>query len=102
MDTVSERFPKTVEKAVEILLKEMSFSEKTKLANMSETELVKFHGHYGLYLRTRFRIPGNDLLVQSCRSVSGLPEISPFQASYVIVKVLFEKLQSTSVLKVVK
>jgi len=102
MDTLSERFPKTVEKAVSILIKEMPFSDKTRIANMSESELINFHGHYGIYLRTRFRIPGNDPLMQSCKSIAGLPEISSFQASFIIVKVLYEKLQSTHVLKVIK
>lgn len=102
MDTVSERFPQTVEKAADILMKGMSFSEKTRLANMSEPGLVKFHGHYGAYVRTRFRIPGNDPLVESCKSAAGLPEISPLQASFVIVKKLHEKLQSANVLKIVK
>jgi len=102
MDTLSERFPKTVDSTVDILIKGMSFSEKTKLANLSEPDLIQFHEHYGIYIQTRFRIPGNDPLIESCRLIAGLPEIAPMQASFVIVKKLHEKLQSTNVLKIVK
>ena len=102
MDYVLSRFPNSVEKAVDLLTSDLSFQEKTKLANMSELGMVQFHAQHGLYIRSRFRIPGNDPLVNDCKKIAGLPDISPEQASFVIFKTMVEKLKKTNVLKVVK
>jgi hypothetical protein len=102
MDSVLNRFPNTVEKAVDLLTSDLSFQERTKLANMSELGLVQFHAQHGHHIRSRFRIPGNDPLVKDCKKVAGLPDISPEQASFVIFKTMVERLKQTNVLKVVK
>ena len=102
MDSIIEKFPVTIEKAVDVLFKELSFGEKTRIANMSEARLVEFHKSYGSFIRMRFRLPGNDPLMKSCRSRSGLIEISGVQASYIILKELWNKLQDSNVLKIIK
>jgi hypothetical protein len=102
MDTFSEKFPPTVEKVVERLVADMSFADKTRLANMNEAALVQFHRSYGVFLRSEFRLPGNDPLMQSCMAAGYLTQITPEQASYVILKELQKRLLRENTLKVVK
>ena len=102
MSAFLEKFPPSVEKVVDKLEEEMTFADKTRLANMDEPSLVRFHQSYGLILRTEFRLPGNDPLMQSCLSKSYLKTVTPEQASFVILKALQKRLQSGNTLKVVK
>ena len=102
LDMFLDKFPPTVEKAVDRLAVDMTFADRTRLANMSEAALIKFHQSYGIFLRTEFRLPGNDLLMQSCLSSAYLKTISAEQASYVILKALQKRLLAGNTLKVVK
>jgi hypothetical protein len=102
MGDISEKFPRTVNQAVSILLAELSTRNKTKIANMSEDDLIQLNFSLGLYIRNEFRVWGNDPLIQSCSSVSGIKEIHPNFASLVIIKALWEKLQNANLLKLVK
>lgn len=102
MSTFLEKFPATVDKVVDKLAADLTFAEKTRLANMDETALIRFHRSYGLFLRTEFRLPGNDPLMQSCMSTAYLKTITPEQASFVILKMLQKRLQSENTLRLVK
>lgn len=101
MHAFFDKFPSRVDKAVDKLMADLTFADRTRIANMSETALIKFHQSYGLFLRTEFRLPGNDPLMQSCQSKSYLKTITPEQASFVILKELQKRLQSGNVLKVI-
>jgi hypothetical protein len=102
MDLIAGRFPKTIDRAVDILMMDLSFRDKTRIANMSEANLIQFHTSYGNYIRTEFRLPGNDPLMQSCHSHAGLESMSGSQASFVILKSLQQKLRESNVLRVIK
>ena len=102
MDTFSKKFPKTVEKAVEKIIADMSTRDKTRIANMNETKLIEYHISFGIYLKNEFRLWGNEPLMDSCRQISGLTKLSPDQASYIILKELQERLLQSGVLRVVK
>lgn len=102
MDLIAGRFPKTIAGAVDILMADLSFRDKTRIANMSEPDLIQFHLSYGNYIRTEFRLPGNDPLMQSCQSHAGIENMSGLQASFVILKALREKVRGSNVLRVVK
>jgi hypothetical protein len=102
MNLFLDKFPSTVEKAVDKLTEDMSFADKTRLANMNEAALITFHRSYGIFLRNEFRLPGNDPLMKSCLSVAYLKTITPEQASYVILKELQKRLLTANILKVVK
>jgi Mn-dependent DtxR family transcriptional regulator len=102
MSDFLEKFPPSVEKVVDKLEAEMTFADRTRLANMNEAGLVRFHQSYGLFLRTEFRLPGNDPLMRSCLSKSYLKTITPEQASFVILKELQKRLLSGNALKVIK
>ena len=102
MDLFTEKFPKTVDQAVDRLINELSFRDKTIIANMNDQQLVTFHNSYGIFLRTEFRLPGNDPLMASCCKLSDLNKVSSKQASYIILKELQRKLKKTNVLIRVK
>jgi uncharacterized protein DUF6794 len=102
METFLEKFPSTVEVAVDKLAADMTFADKTRLANMNEGALIRFHRFYGIFLRNRFRLPGNEPLMKSCRSAAYLKIITSEQASYVILKELQKHLLAGDTLKVIK
>jgi hypothetical protein len=102
MNTFLDKFPPTVEKAVDKLAADMTFADKTRLANMNEDALVRFHRFYGIFVRNQFRLPGNEPLMKSCRSAAYLKRISPEQASYVILKELQKYLLAGNTLRVLK
>lgn len=102
MNTILEKFPPSVEQAVERLAKDMTFADKTRLANMNAAALIKFHHSYGIFLRNEFRLPGNDLLMKSCLSTAYVTTITPEQASYVILKELQKRLLAGNILKIIQ
>lgn len=102
MNYFLDKFPPTVEKVVDQLVAEMTFADKTRLANMNEAALIKFHRSYGIFLRHEFRLPGNDPLMRSCMSIAFLKTITPEQASFAILKELQKRLMADNILKVIK
>ena len=102
MNYFLDKFPPTVEKVVDKLAVDMTFGDRTRLANMNEAALIKFHQSYGIFLRNEFRLPGNDPLMKSCMSTATVKNITPEQASYVILKELQKRLQAGNTLKVIK
>ncbi|GAB6905273.1 conserved hypothetical protein [Desulfosarcina cetonica] len=102
MEFFLDKFPPTVDQVVEKLMQDMTFADKTRLANMNESALVQFHTSYGIFLRTEFRLPGNDPLMKSCMAEGALATITPEQASYVILKTLQKKLLAGNTLKVIR
>jgi hypothetical protein len=100
--SIFEKFPRTVDAAVDKLLEGMTFQDKTRVANMGPEKLVDLHRAFGGQIQMELRLPGNEPLMKSCGEQAGLPELSGEQATYVILKVLWAKLQTSDVLKVVK
>jgi hypothetical protein len=59
--------PKTVDQAVERLISELSFKDKSTIANMVEVELSGLHNTTGEYIRNEFGLwSGNKDLMTSC------------------------------------
>lgn len=102
MNEIKSLFPKDIDEVVDRLIFELSFKEKTKIANMSEVDLVKLNMSWGIYIRNEFRLEGNDPLLISLKSYASVNTMTPEQASYIIIKELWEKLQNSHVLKIVK
>jgi hypothetical protein len=102
MDYFLDKFPPTVDKVVDKLVVDMTFAERTRLANMNEAALTRFHHSYGIFLRNEFRLPGNDPLMNSCMSTATVETITPEQASFVILKELQKRLLAGNALKVIK
>ncbi|MEJ2657492.1 MAG: hypothetical protein P8012_09890 [Desulfobacterales bacterium] len=102
MNKLNKLFPINIDGVVDRLIEELSFKDKTKIANMSETDLVKLNISWGGYLRNEFRLRSNDPLLESLKSYAGVNNMTPDQASYIIIKELWERLQNSHVLKIVK
>jgi Domain of unknown function (DUF6794) len=102
MDEINNVFLKNIDDVVDRLISELSFKDKTKIANMSEVDLVKLNLSWGIYIRKEFRLEGNYPLLKSLKSYAGVNAMTPEQASYIIIKELWEKLQNSHVLKIIK
>jgi hypothetical protein len=95
--------PKTVEEAVERLLSELSLRDKAHIAKMREADLDSLHPSLGHYVRTAFGLwSGNEALMDSCCSVSGVGELNEDDASAVIIREVWRQLRETHRMRVVK
>lgn len=95
--------PSTVDEAVDLLIEELSFGDRTIIANMRESELANLDVAFGMRIKVEFGLGnGNNDLLQSCRCESGRPIADPASATAIIIKSLWKRIQDTPVLKVVK
>ena len=94
--------PNTVDEAIDQLLAGMKLRDLSKLANMSEDDLIDLHFTFGMWIRNNFVYPRNDKLLESCREVSRDKYLHWAQMHMVIIKELWKRLQGTHKLKVVK
>jgi hypothetical protein len=102
MNEIKNVFLKSIDDVIDRVISELSFKDKTKIANMSEADLIELNMSWGIYIRNEFRLEGNDPLLQSLKAYAGVNKMTPEQASYIIIKELWEKLQNSNVLKIVK
>ena len=102
MDKLDRR-PKAVDEAVNLLMKELSFGDRTIMANMREEDLANLDVAFGIRIKVEFGLGnGNKDLLQSCRLESGQPVADPELATAVIIKCLWKAIQDTPVLRVLK
>jgi hypothetical protein len=95
--------PKTVDEAVERLISDLDSEDKVKIAKMDSNELVNVHSRLKTYFKTAFSVwHGNKELLAYCRVTSGEPLRTEDEATFVILKALWEKLKETHKLRVVK
>ena len=95
--------PRTVDEAVDRLLSNMPLKDKTTVANMSHVELPNLHLTLGGYILNNFGLlSGNWELIKSCRAKSKDTLQHEEDAVGIIIDALWEKLQETHKLRVVK
>jgi len=95
--------PRTVDEAVDRLLLNIPLKDKTTVANMSHVELPNLHLTLGGYILNNFGLlTGNWELMKSCRSKSKDTLQHEEDAVGIIIDALWEKLQQTHKLRVVK
>jgi hypothetical protein len=95
--------PSTLTQAVRQLIAQMPLKDKTTLANMLEDELPRLHSTLGDFIMNKFGLlSGNTKLIESCRLKAGGKFRSEEDAAAVIIKALWQKLQQTHKLRVVK
>jgi hypothetical protein len=95
--------PKTVDEAVSRLVLNMPLKAKTELAKHDESELRFLHFSFGAFIRNQFEIwSGNVELLNDCRRLSGITFMNPDDAVAFIITKLWEQLQKTHKLRVVK
>jgi Circularly permutated YpsA SLOG family/Domain of unknown function (DUF6794) len=86
--------PGTVDEGIEPLIPELSLKDRTLIASMEESDLIKLHFSLGLSIRNELGLwAGNDDLMRSCCSVAGAGELDLDDASAVIVRKLWQKLK---------
>jgi len=83
-----DRWPKTMDLAIKILLKEMKDKDRESIKQMKEDELIRLHRSFGRYIRNKFGLwAGNKKLLTSCNKTH------PDEASFVIIKALWNQLK---------
>ena len=89
----AKRLPKSVDQAVDRLTSDLSLTEKSMIANMSEEELLDLQFTLGEYIRNEFRLSENNDLMESCRSISKVDDINIGHAAFTIILEFWKKLQ---------
>ena len=95
--------PQSVAEAVERLISNLPLKDKATVANMSRNELPSLSLGLGGYIMNNFGLlSGNQELMKSCRSASKEILRHEENAATVIITSLWEKLQQTHKLRVIK
>ncbi len=103
MDNFFIVFPKNIDEALEKLVSVLTRREKTKIVNMSEKDLSLLGNTLGLFIRTEYKLWGNDPLIHSCRQYAAENELSyDDDPAMIIIRALWKKLQDNNLLRVVK
>jgi hypothetical protein len=98
----SER-PRTLEDAVNRLIDELPFKERTKIVSMTEEDLLPLYPTFMTHIRDDFGLwDDNPALLASCRAIAGDPHLHQDEAGPLIVRKLWKKLQMTHRLRMVK
>jgi hypothetical protein len=98
----SER-PQTLDDAVNRLIAELPFKERTKIGNMAKEDLLPLCPTFMTHIRDDFGLwDDNPALLASCRTVAGDPQLHQDEAGPLIVRKLWEKLQKTHRLRLVR
>ena len=99
----TQKKPQSVSEAVEDLISKLTLKDKTKIANLSRSELPGLQLSLGAYIKEQFGLlSGNQELVKSCRSASNEKIQHAEDAATVIMNALWQTLQQTHKLRVIK
>jgi hypothetical protein len=97
------RPPRSVDEAVTVLASDLSFGDKSRIANMKQEQLGALDFSLGDRIKTEFRLwSGNDTLLESCRQMAGADYLSADEAVAFLIKKLWQHLQQSDVLKIIK
>lgn len=90
----NKNIPTTIIEAVNILLSELPIESKQQIKDSSEDDLINFHIGLGMTIRNIFGLWQKDSkLYENCRELSGDPNLHVDDASGIILKALWERLQ---------
>ena len=93
-DARSERWPKTVDETVDLIIADLSNEDKEMIREMSKGGLVTLHHELGMCIRNSFGLwEGNTELLEAC----GSPVMKPDSASAVIIEATWKRLRETPV-----
>jgi hypothetical protein len=95
-------FPKNVDEALTKLMPVLTRGEKTRIVNMDEKDLAKLLPTFGVFIRSEFRLWGNDPLIDDCGKFARENGLSTAEPVMVIIWALWKKLQDANLLKIVK
>ena len=95
--------PKTTADAVDQLIAKLSLRDRTIIADLPPDDLAPLNLSLGVHIRSQLLQEGvNKELLESCRPVSGNDRPDLDRAAFLIIEKLWEKLQKTHRLRVVK
>ena len=95
--------PKTVDEAVDRMISDLDLESKAKIANMDLNNLANAHFDLHMYFKNAFGVwHGNKELLADCRATSGEAIRNEDEATFVILKSLWEKLRRTRIIRLVK
>lgn len=98
-----EEGPQNVQQAIDRLVDRLSLKERTRIANMAETELVSLQVPLGEFITNNFGLwYGNPRLIASCRFLSKNPRLTPDMAAEFIIRRLWLSLRNTHKIRVIK
>jgi len=98
-----EQLPRTVDQAVKRLIDELSLKDKTKIADMTQSELGSLEFTLGSYIRNEFGIfTGNRHLRFSANQHSGDVHLDPGYIPPLIIEELWKRLRESHKLRIVK
>jgi hypothetical protein len=96
-------YPKTADEAIERLIAQMTLKDKIQVTRMGRDELASLSGSLGEYIETRFGLRfGNRRLIDSCGAGSQGESLDAEGASAVIMRMLWERLRETHMIRRVK
>ncbi len=83
--------PKSIDQAIDRMLHDLDDNQRESLGRLDEEELPKLHMNLGLYVRSHFQLreEHSDLL-EDCRRETGKKELTPEDASDMLVRRLWE------------
>ncbi len=98
-----DELPRTVDEALQHLIKELPLNVKTKIAKMDKSDLNVLHMTMGPHIRDEFELwKGNDELLESCRILGGKDQLHMDAVSGMIINLLWARLRRTHTVRVVK
>ena len=90
----NKKFPSTIAEAVNRLLSELTIEDKNRIKNSSEEGLSNFHFGLGMAIRNDFGLwEKESKLLEDCKELSGDPILHVDDASEIILKALWARLQ---------
>ena len=99
----TQKLPRTVDEAVDRLIGELPLKDKTKIANMTENELMTLQFTLGSYIDNEFGIyTGNRDLKFSSKLFPGDVHLDPDYVAPLIIKELWKRLTESHKLRIVK
>ena len=95
--------PTTMDAALDHLERRLSLKDKATIANMVSDELVSLQSTVGNYINANFDLfTSNRALLMDCQRTSDRAELAPEDSAAVIIRALWERLQATCRIRIVK
>ena len=92
--TYTDRYiPNTINQAVILLVSYLSATDKKKISKLNEKNLSNLNFSLGWFIKNEFKLITNDPLIESCRTISGRDTVYVDEASSIIIKALWKRLQ---------
>ncbi|MFC1825154.1 DUF6794 domain-containing protein [Thermodesulfobacteriota bacterium] len=96
-------YPKTVLEAVERFMAMLPLKDRVYIAKMQKEELITLHAGMGSVIQQEFGLAtGNIPLIESCRKLIGIPDLSADQCIGVIIESLWLELRKSHSLRIMK